>query len=125
MIWTAVTQPFKALELHSGGPEFSPRPIPKLDLLSVVASSTSSATLVKAKRRQRLWKRYLKSKSALIQTLSSLFHLVQFVKCWQIFLELNSKRLYGSLGKEKESRCLLLTSFTKCEIRYFHVVVVP
>ena len=30
---------------------------------------------------------------ALLQTLSRLFHLVQFVKCWQFFLELNSKRL--------------------------------
>ena len=35
------------------------------------------------------------------QNLSRLFHLVQFVKCWQIFLELNSKSLYRSSGKKK------------------------
>ena len=61
---------------------------------------------------------------ALLQTLSRLFHLVQFVKCWRVLLELNLKRLYGSSGKEKGSRCLVLTSSTKREIRYFHVVVV-
>ena len=40
--------------------------------------------------------------------------------------ELNSKRLYRSSGKEKESRCLVqvFTSSTKREIRQFHVVVV-
>ena len=42
-----------------------------------------------------------KSEVALIQTLSRLFHLVQFVKCWQLFLELNSKRLQRSSGEEK------------------------
>ena len=41
------------------------------------------------------------------QTLSSLFHLVQFVKRWQIFEELNSKGLYRSSGKEKEIRYLV------------------
>ena len=58
------------------------------------------------------------------QSLWGMFHLVHFVKCWQIFLELNSKRLYQSSGKEKESRCLVFTSSTKREIRQFHVVVV-
>ena len=53
-----------------------------------------------------------------------IFHLVQFVKCWQFFLELNSKRLYQSSGKEKESRCLVFTSSTKREIRHYYVVVV-
>ena len=53
-----------------------------------------------------LRKRNSISEFALLQTLSRLFQLVQFVKCWQIFLELNSKRLYRSSGKEKESRCL-------------------
>ena len=33
------------------------------------------------------------------------FHHFQFVKRWQIFPKLNSKRLYQSSGKEKESRC--------------------
>ena len=41
-----------------------------------------------------------------------------------IFLELNSKRLYQSSGKEKESCCLVVLSLTKREIRHFHVVVV-
>ena len=62
-----------------------------------------------------------------LQTLSRLFHLIHFVKCWQFFLEflgLNSKRLYQSSGKEKESRCLVFTFSTKREIRHFHVVVV-
>ena len=39
-------------------------------------------------------------------------------------LALNSKRLYQSSGKEKESSCLVLTSSTKRELRHFHVVVV-
>ena len=42
--------------------------------------------------------------------------------CGQIFLELNSERLYQSSGKEKES-CLVFPSSTKGEIRHFHVVV--
>ena len=41
-----------------------------------------------------------------------------------MFLELNSKGLYQSSGKEKESCCLLFPSSTKREIRQFHVVVV-
>ena len=62
---------------------------------------------LKQPRRRRLRKRHLKTYFALPQTLSRLFQLVQFVKCWQFFLELNSKRLYQSSGKEKESRCCL------------------
>ena len=76
------------------------------------------------RRRRRLRKRHLKSEFALLQTLSRLFHLVYFVKCWQMFLELNSKGLYQSSGKEKESCCLVFPSSTKREIRQFHVVVV-
>ena len=37
-----------------------------------------------------------------LQTLSRLFHLVYFIKCWQMFLELNSKGLYQSSGKEEK-----------------------
>ena len=85
-------------------------------------------SLIKQQRRQRLRKRHLKSEFALLQTLSLLFHLVQFVKCWHFFLKLNSKWLYRSSGKEKESRlsllCLVFAFSTKREIRYFHVVVV-
>ena len=65
------------------------------------------------------------STDALLQTpLSLLLLLVQFVNCWQFFLELNSKRLYRGSGREKESRCIVFTSSTKREIRHFHVVVV-
>ena len=79
---------------------------------------------LKQRRRRRLRKRHLKSEFAPLQTLSRLFHLVYFVKCWQMFLELNSKGLYQSSGKEKESCCLVFPSSTKREIRHFHVVVV-
>ena len=53
-------------------------------------------------RRRRKQKRHLKSEFAPLQTLSSLLHLVYFVKYWQMFLELNSKGLYQSSGKEKK-----------------------
>ena len=43
---------------------------------------------------------------------SNLIALIKFVKCWQFFLESNSKRLYRSSGKEKESS-LVFTSSTK------------
>ena len=66
-------------------------------------------------QRRRLRKRHLKSEFALLQTLSRSFHLVYFVKCWQMFLELNSKRLYQSSGKEKESFCLVFPSTRKRE----------
>ena len=74
-------------------------------------------------RRRRLRKRHLWSEFALHQTLSRLFHLVQFVKCWQIFLDLNFKgRQYQSSRKEKESWCLLFTSSRKRKTRHFHVL---
>ena len=69
-------------------------------------------------------KRHLKREFALPQTLSRLFHLVQLVKCWQMFLEVNSKGLYRSPGKEKQSRWLVSTSSIKREIRHFYVLVV-
>ena len=69
-------------------------------------------------RQRRLRERLLKSEVALLQTLSRLIHLVQFVKCWKLFLELNSKRLYQS----SESYCLVFTSSTKRDIMHFHVL---
>ena len=78
---------------------------------------------LKQQRPRRPRKHHLKSEFALLQTLSHLFQLVRFVKCWRIFLELNSKRLYQSSRKEKESR-LVFTSSTQREIRHFHIVVV-
>ena len=50
---------------------------------------------------------------ALLQTLSRLFHLVWFVKCWQILSKLNTKGLYQSPGKDKESCYLVFASSTK------------
>ena len=43
---------------------------------------------LKQQRRWRLWKRRFKSEFSLLSTLSRLFHLVQFVKCWQMFVEI-------------------------------------
>ena len=65
-------------------------------------------------------------KFTLVQTLSHLLQLVQFFKCWKSFRELNSKRLYQSSGKEKESQCVVFTSLTKREIRHMlrNVIVV-
>ena len=68
---------------------------------------------VKLRRRQRQRKRHLKNEFVPFQTLSSLFHLVQFVNCWQIFQESDSKGLYRSSGKEKEIRYLVFTPSTK------------
>ena len=59
-------------------------------------------TELKQRRRRRLRKRHLQSELALLQTLPRLFHFVYFVKCWQIFLELNSKGLYQSLRKKRK-----------------------
>ena len=44
----------------------------------------------------------LKSELALLQTWFRSFHLVYFVKCWQMFLELDAKGLHQSLEKEKQ-----------------------
>ena len=42
------------------------------------------------------------AKMLLFQTSLLLCNCVQFVKCWQIFLELSSKGLYPSLEVEKK-----------------------
>ena len=52
-------------------------------------------------------------KSEVAQTLSSLFYLLQFIKCWQFSLELNSKRLYRGSEKGKESRLVFTPSINK------------
>ena len=68
----------------------------------------------------RLRKRHLKNKVALLQTLSRLFHHVQFAKCWHFFsLELSFKRLYRGSGKEKEKPCLVFTSLQKVKLGLF------
>ena len=66
---------------------------------------------LKQRRWQRLRKSHLKSE------------IVKFVKCWQISLELNSKGLYQSSGKEKQNCYFLFPSSTKREIRHLHAVV--
>ena len=66
---------------------------------------------LKQRRWQRLRKSHLKSE------------IVKFVKCWQISLELNSKGLYQSSGKEKQNCYFLIPSSTKREIRHLHAVV--
>ena len=68
---------------------------------SVIPNGVDSREL-KQQRWRWLRKRHLKSELALLQSLSRLFHLVYFVQCWQMFLELNSKGLYQSWGKEKK-----------------------
>ena len=71
-----------------------------------------------------LWhNRFNVNQFARLQTLSRLFQLLQIVKCWQIFLEFNSKRLYQSSGKEKESRCLVFMSSRNVNFWHFLVVV--
>ena len=75
---------------------------------------------LKQQRRQRLQKRHLKSEFAPLQTFSRLFHLFYFVKCWQMFLALNSEGLVSKFRKRKESCCLVFPSSTKRELRHFH-----
>ena len=53
-----------------------------------------------------------------------MFHLVQLLTCWKIFLELNSKRVNRSSRKEKESFCLVFTYSTKREISHLYLVLV-
>ena len=70
------------------------------------------------RRRQRQQESHSKKAFALFQTLSFLFHVVQFVtKCLRIFPELSSKGLCLSLHEEKENRCPVFTFSMKREIR--------
>ena len=61
----------------------------------------SHFAFIRELKQQRRW-RLQKHEFAPLQTLSRLFHLVYFVKCWQMFLELNSKGQYQTSGKEKK-----------------------
>ena len=82
------------------------------------------------RRRRRLRKRQLKCVCA-SSNFIAFIHLVQFVKCRRICLELDSKGPYQSSGEAKEGRCLVFTSSKKHvtlgtstpSIRHFHVVV--
>ena len=75
-------------------------------------------------RRRRLRKRHLKGEFVLTQTLSRLFHLVWFVKFWQIFVELILKGSIKVPEKKKKVVVFCPRPATKREIRQFHVVVV-
>ena len=57
---------------------------------------------LKQQRRRRLQKRHLKSEFALLQTLSRLFHLVYFVKCWQMFWSWILKDCIKGQGKKRK-----------------------
>ena len=59
---------------------------------------------LKQQRRQRLRKRHSKNEFALLQTLSRLFQLVQFVKFWQILCSSILKDCIKIQKKKKESR---------------------
>ena len=74
-----------------------------------------TATATKTSR-----KKWIRTSSNFYLTYSDSF----IVKCWQIFLELNFKRLYQSSGKEREGCCLVFTCLTQRETGHFHVVVV-
>ena len=81
--------------------------------------------VLKKRRRRRLRKRYLKMNSRCLKLYRA--YSVSFnssTVAWQISLELNSKGLYQSSGKEKENCCFVFPSSIKREIRHFHVVVV-
>ena len=79
-------------------------------------------SLIKEYRWRRQRKRHLKkgSRAALnsIELIPS-----RSIRQMLAKLELNSKRLQRSSGKEKESRRLMFTSSTKRKIRHFHFVV--
>ena len=65
------------------------------------------------KRRRWLRKRHLKSEVALLKIYRDCSISFSSSNAGNFFLDLNSKRLYLSSGKEKESRCLEFTSSTK------------
>ena len=64
-----------------------------------------------------------KSEVALLQTLSRLFHVVQFVKWWQFFSGVEFEKTVSKSRKRKRSRGLVFTFSTKRKSRYFHVVL--
>ena len=90
-------------------------------LLGPVAENLISEVTVSREIKQQR-RRLLRKRDEKVNSRYFKVYPVQSVICWQIVARLNSKRLYQSLGKEKESRWLVFTSLTKREIRHFHVV---
>ena len=62
---------------------------------------------------------------ARLASLAQIEELARRLNVGNVFLELNSKRLYRSSEKGKGNRCLVFASSIKREIRKLHVVVVP
>ena len=81
---------------------------------------------LKQQRRRQLRKRQLQSEVALLQT-SSRFSSISFnssnAGIFFFFFEFNSKRLWRSSGKEKQSRCFVFTTKAFKKLKFvFHVV---
>ena len=57
------------------------------------------------------------------QTLSRLFQLIQFVKCWQMSLDLNSKDCIKVQEKKRKFLSHVFTSSTKRKISHLRAVV--
>ena len=72
---------------------------------------------LKQQRRPRLGKRPQKSEIVLHQTLSRLFHLVQFIKCWQSLLKLKFLKDSGEV-QERRKKVVVFTFSTKREIGF-------
>ena len=102
-LWTRRCKRGILLEARDKGKRKNKAPV-KSPLFWLFRPPTPTNRELQQQLRRRLHKRHLKSEFAPLQTLSRLFHihLVYFVKCWQMFLELNSKGLYQSSGKEKK-----------------------
>ena len=81
---------------------------------------TSELTVreLKQQGRRRLRKRHFKSEYALLQASSCLLYLVQFVKCWKIFLILNGLHNRSS-GKKEDSRFLMFTFSKRVKLESF------
>ena len=61
---------------------------------------------------------------ARLASLGQIGELARRLNVGNVFLELNSKRLYRSSEKGKGNRCLVFTSAIKRDIRKLHVAVV-
>ena len=59
-----------------------------------------------------------------LASLAQIGELARRLNVGNVFLELNSKRLYRSWEKGKENRCLVFTSSMKSKIRKLHIVFV-
>ena len=59
-----------------------------------------------------------------LASLAQIGELARRLNVGNVFLELNSKRLYRSWEKGKENRCLVFTSSMKRKIRKLHIVFV-